>query len=226
MAEEQFNPFYSEEVSPPHSAHWEARRRVGSAIRQLMEVLVTSTPPTDELHDIARRLEQTADAFGHAPRIYGRHAFARQGEHGQMAELVHELNPLSGLSNPLAPPLNTWIDGDRVHGKVTLGWAYEGPPGCVHGGFVAAVFDEFMGIAQVLGGQPGMTGTLAVRYERPTPLNVELRLEARLVETEGRKTRVEATMRAGGEVTARCEALFVRPRRPLTELSATGSSSS
>lgn len=216
MSEEIFNPFHSEEVSPPYSAHWEAKRRVGAAIRQLTEVLITSTPPTADLHDIAERLELTAKNFSGFERLYGRNALANHGGHGGFGELVHETNPLSGLSNPLAPPLNTWIDKDRAYGRVTMGWAYEGPPGCVHGGYVAALFDEFMGIAQVLGKQPGMTGTLQVRYERPTPLNRELRLEAWLVEVEGRKTRIHAEMSADDQVTARCEALFIRPKHGLS----------
>ena len=43
---------------------------------------------------------------------------------------------------------------------VTFGSAYEGPPGCVHGGYVAAAFDEMLGFVQSLGGNPGMTARL------------------------------------------------------------------
>jgi len=138
-------------------------------------------------------------------------AFVEEGNHGNFRQLAHELNPLSGISNPLAPPLNIWIDGDVAHGRATLGWAYEGPPGSVHGGFVAALFDQFMGMAQAIGKQPGMTGTLRVRYHHRTPLNVELRLVGRLERLEGRKTIVSAELWAGDRRTADCEALFVRP---------------
>ena len=61
-----------------------------------------------------------------------------------------------------------------IKGTVTFGSAYEGPPGHVHGGYVAAAFDELLGMTQSLGGMPGMTGTLTVRYRRPTPLRTEL----------------------------------------------------
>ena len=81
----------------------------------------------------------------------------------------------------------------------------------MHGGFVAAVFDQFMGAAQMLGEQPGMTGTLTTRYHIPTPLNTELRLEGWLLRTEGRKTVIHAEMRAGDKLTASCEGLFIRP---------------
>jgi acyl-CoA thioesterase FadM len=77
---------------------------------------------------------------------------------------------------------------------------------------VAAIFDQFMGMAQMMGKQPGMTGRLTTRYHRPTPLNVELKLEAWMESVEGRKTLMQAEMRNGDEVTATCEALFIRPK--------------
>ena len=48
-----------------------------------------------------------------------------------------------------------WLDGDRMVGSATFGAAYEGPPGCVHGGYVAAAFDEVLGSTQSLSGSPG-----------------------------------------------------------------------
>jgi hypothetical protein len=76
---------------------------------------------------------------------------------------------------------------------------------------VAALFDQFMGIAQALGGQPGMTGTLSVRYHRRTPLHAELQFTGKLLRTEGRKTIVHAQLLANGVICAECEGLFVRP---------------
>jgi acyl-CoA thioesterase FadM len=69
-----------------------------------------------------------------------------------------------------------------------------------------------MGMAQIIGKQPGMTGTLKVRYLRPSPLNTELQLEAWLDRVEGRKTIISAEIRNGDSITATCEALFIRPR--------------
>lgn len=216
--DELFDPFLTEEVSPAHTDHWNAKRRVADALRTLTETLTTSIPDTDDLHAIADQLEQTAEHFARHQRIYGRLAYSTDGSHGNYGEVFHELSPVSGVSNPLAPPLNIWMDGDRARGRANLGWAYEGPPGCVHGGFVAALFDEFTGMAQRLGEQPGMTGTLNIRYERPTPLNTELEFEGWLVSSDGRKTRIEAVVRAGQTVTARCEALFIRPRESIDKL--------
>ncbi|MEP4145947.1 MAG: PaaI family thioesterase [Halioglobus sp.] len=214
------NPFASEEITPPFSDEWEAKRRVAAAIRDLTEVLVTSSPDTGKMHAIAAQLEETASDFSRSPRVQGRLEWALSEEHGSFGQISHELNPLAGYSNPIAPPVNTWLEGDKALGRCFCGWAYEGPPGSVHGGFVAAIFDQFMGMAQKLGGQPGMTGYLHVNYHNRTPLNATLNMEAQLVKVEGRKTVISAQMFAGETMTASCEALFVEPRKGIYSLEA------
>ncbi|MBT4522412.1 MAG: PaaI family thioesterase [Halieaceae bacterium] len=205
------NPFASEEISPPYSDHWEAKRRVADAIRELSNVLLTSTPPTDRLHDIAAGLERQAQEFAQCERLYGVLAFIEDGNHGKHGEVNHELNGVGGWSNPLAPKLNMWIEGKTAYGTVNCGWAYEGPPGCLHGGYIAAIFDQFLGMAQIAGKNPGMTGSLTTRYLKPTPLNTDLELTADIVSVNGRKTIVKGEIRAGATVTATCEGLFIRP---------------
>ena len=86
---------------------------------------------------------------------------------------------------------------DRVAGRVTFGSAYEGPPGCVHGGYVAAAFDELLGATQSLSGTQGMTAHLEVDYRRPTPLNTPLELEGWLDRREGRKIWARADAERG-----------------------------
>ena len=82
----------------------------------------------------------------------------------------------------------------------------------MHGGFVAAAFDEVLGYTQSLSGAPGMTGTLTVRYRKPTPLHEELLFEASLVRVDGRKIFTQATVSAGGVLTAEAEGIFVSAR--------------
>lgn len=212
------DPFASEDITPPISEEWEAKRRVAVAIRELTEVLVTSSPDVQKMHDIAGQLEKTAADFSQSPRVYGRLNWIETGEHGSFGQVSHELNPLAGYANPIAPPVNTWFEGDKALGRCLCGWVYEGPPGSVHGGFVAAIFDQFMGMAQKLGGQPGMTGYLHVNYHARTPLNTELKLEGQLITVERRKTIIGAKMFAGDTLTASCEGLFVEPRKGIYSL--------
>ena len=66
---------------------------------------------------------------------------------------------------------------------------------------------------------PVVTGRLSIRYRHPTPLDVDLRFEARVVRHSGRRLVARARCLAprvdgGQEVTAEAEALFVSiPRR-------------
>lgn len=206
------NPFASEEITPPFNDEWVAKRRVADAIKQLTEALVTSSPSIAEMQTIASKLEATTADFRQSPRIFGRRTWAETGAHGSYGQISHELNPLAGWSNPIAPPLNSWIEGDRAYATCECGWVYEGPPGSVHGGMVAAIFDQFLGMAQLLGGQPGMTGYLHMNYHNRTPLNTELKLEGWLIKVEGRKTLMRGEMFADGVMTSSCEGLFVQPR--------------
>jgi hypothetical protein len=218
FSNEIFNPFASEEVSPACSSEWEAKRRLARAVRELSELLVTSAGSEALLTHTSATVEALNRELAAAPRLYGLLSFIRSGEHGGYAEVNHEINGVGGQSNPLAPELNIWMEGERAHGTARCGYAYEGPPGHVHGGYVAAIFDQFLGMAQIAGNQPGMTGYLTVRYLRPTPLHTELRLSARVERAEGRKTLVRGEIAAGDQVTATAEALFIRPSKGLTGL--------
>ena len=68
-----------------------------------------------------------------------------------------------GFANPVAPPVDVWaVTGEggqrEIRGRVTFGYQYEGPPTCVHGGVIAELFDELLGLANIIVGQAGMTG--------------------------------------------------------------------
>ena len=81
----------------------------------------------------------------------------------------------------------------------------------------AATFDEILGAANMVSGNPGMTGTLTVRYRKPTPLRTDLRLEARFLSRDGRKIHTWAGMYHGDVLTAEADGLFIEvmPRQML-----------
>ena len=75
MTEEvQIDPFSAEEITPAISAEWEAKRRVASALRELNDLLVSSTPATADLHALAAALEANVTSLATQPRILGRAA--------------------------------------------------------------------------------------------------------------------------------------------------------
>ncbi|WP_372781234.1 PaaI family thioesterase [Litorivivens sp.] len=217
MLEDLHNPFLPLESRTPATPHWEAKREMAQAMRDFAEAMMTSTPSPEQMREMTQWLQTATEQLTQAPRVYGRNGYVEASE-GTFSEVFQEVGPLCGHSNPIAPPLEMWAEGDTAYARVTMGWRYEGPPGCVHGGFVAALFDEFLGMAQFMGGHPGMTGTLTIKYRRPTPLNMALKLSAWIDRAEGRKTFARGKIEAGGIVTAECEGIFIRPNQPVTEL--------
>lgn len=188
---------------------WEQKRRLARAMRLVIERLVPSNAPEAELRLAAEGLERYAEALRAHPRLKHFHGYAESANAGDVGAFFDQ-SPMIGLANPLAPPIRIGRSGERsAIALVTFGSAYEGPPGCVHGGFVAAAFDEVLGFVQSLGGNPGMTARLTIHYRRPTPLHAELRFEGELVRVEGRKIFTAARVRAAGELTAEAEGLFV-----------------
>jgi acyl-coenzyme A thioesterase PaaI-like protein len=190
-------------------AAWEQKRRLASAMRLVIERLVPSNAPEEELRRAADGLERYAEALRAHPRLKHFHGYAESANAGDVGAFFDQ-SPLIGLANPLAPPIAIGRSGERsAAASVTFGSAYEGPPGCVHGGYVAAAFDEVLGYVQSLGGNPGMTARLTVHYRRPTPLHTELWIEAELARTEGRKIFCEGRVRAPDGITAEAEGLFI-----------------
>ena len=122
---------------------------------------------------------------------------------------VMPYSPVSGRRNPIAPPIRMWNDDGTVRGEVIFSPTYAGPPDSVHGGIIAAVFDELLSMANVVTGKAGFTGTLTIRYHRKTPLNTPIELWGINVRQDGRKQISQAEMRVNGEVTASAEGLFI-----------------
>jgi acyl-coenzyme A thioesterase PaaI-like protein len=126
-----------------------------------------------------------------------------------------DLSPVRGELNPIAPPLVVERVLERDDGSqalvatVSLGPAYEGPPHGVHGGIVAALFDDLLGQAQRFAGRAGVTATLEVRYRQITPLGEPLRMTAWIHEQRGRRVTARATCYAGETLTADAEAIFL-----------------
>lgn len=205
-------PFSSPVPMPPYNNAWAIRRRLATQLRELNERLLTHDVAVADLLVMEESLKRLLTLGQDLPEIHGRLEWAAtEANHGTYHLLSRETTPIAGHSNALSPPLHMWLDHEKgeAHARITLGWAYEGPPKCVHGGCVAALFDEFLGCAQLLSGDTGATGNLSVRYKKPTPLDTELVFFGKVREVNGRKIIMEGTISANGVVTATCEGLFV-----------------
>lgn len=194
------------EVSPRRSE----LRRLAGALRKVLHRLVQTSAPLPLLTEAADDLERLADRFGDYPNASIYEGFAEAANAGEPFAFFDH-SPVIGVANPLAPPIELGLadSGDRILGRGTFGAAYEGPPGCVHGGYIAAAFDEVLGAAQSLSGAPGMTGRLTVNYRAPTPLHTELRFEGTLAGVDGRKIFTTGQLWAGTLLCAEAEGLFI-----------------
>jgi hypothetical protein len=203
---------YSRWQEPPISQMDTRRvemRRLADSMRIIIERLVATAAPTEAIIDLADDLARVALGFDRLQQGTRYEGFAEAANAGSDAHASFEFSPFIGRANPLAPPIFLQgIDG-VLHGRAVFGSAYEGPPGCVHGGYVAGAFDELLGATQSLSGQPGMTGTLTVKYRSPTPLHTELHFVGELVGVEGRKIFTTGKLFAGERLCAEAEGIFV-----------------
>ncbi len=80
----------------------------------------------------------------------------------------------------------------------------------MHGGIIATLLDETMSKAVRALGKPAMTRKMEVDYRRPVPSCVPLRVEGRVVRSDGRKHWTEARiLNAEGTVLAEANGLFI-----------------
>jgi acyl-coenzyme A thioesterase PaaI-like protein len=179
---------------------------LADALRDLVEQVACADAPDEALAEATAAVRATTSRLAAAGTE--RDATSLRFAAGDPWR-YRRFSPVSGPLNPLAPPVvYDEITEAGLAAGVTFGVAYQGPPGYVHGAFIAGVFDDVLGAANMASGNPGMTVQLNVRYRRATPLRTPLRVTARHTRREGRRIYAEAAMYAGGEVTAEAEGIF------------------
>ncbi|HXQ60530.1 MAG TPA: PaaI family thioesterase [Acidimicrobiales bacterium] len=185
----------------------DVRFPLAAEVRRIIRAIVGLPLADEELATATEAMAAVADRLEGAAGP-GRRPRAQPDPVGQPQDFF-PTSPVIGFANPVAPPVVvTAVDG-VLHGTAWFDYQYEGPPTCVHGGVIAMVFDEMLGAANILSGNPGMTGTLTIRYRKPTPLLSELRLEARFDRREGRKIFTTGTIHHGDDLTAEAEGIFI-----------------
>lgn len=120
-----------------------------------------------------------------------------------------------GPANPTGLQLNFLLaDDGGVVCLATVSDAFCGHPGYLHGGVIATLLDEIMSKAVRAGGWTAMTRKLDVEYLRPVPSKAALRLEGRVVRSEGHSHWLEAgiTLENEKRVLAHATGLFIEVR--------------
>ena len=178
----------------------------------LQEVASTSTDPAT-IAAATVLVEQAAELLQAGPHDRAYFGVAEGSLGGAPTTTFFDYSPFVGPLSPLAPPIVPQLIDDRVVARVVYERQYEGPPGCLHGGLIAAGFDEVLGFAQTLSGAPGMTGRLEVTYRSPTPLFEEVVYAGRLDRVDGRKIYTSGTLHAGDRLCAEATGLFISLRQ-------------
>lgn len=91
------------------------------------------------------------------------------------------------------------VNGATAEGaeaRARFGRDHQGAPGLVHGGLLATLLDEAMGIVPLEQSGIRLTSEMTIRYRRPTPIDTDLVCRARLGEVSTRGFSVNATIAA------------------------------
>jgi acyl-coenzyme A thioesterase PaaI-like protein len=98
---------------------------------------------------------------------------------------------------------------ERYEATFSFDARHQGGPGIVHGGLVSAALDEACGLLATWHSFPAVTGRIFVRYRRPVPINVPLRVAASLEDSRGRRLDVRAELRHEGTLLAEARTMLL-----------------
>ena len=183
-------------------------RRLADALRLTVDQITRTEASPETLTRAAEAVEAASAILDPETPPWAPHFPARVAASADPHDYF-PFSPVVGLYHPIAPPVLVEITDGVVHGRANLGSMFEGPPGCVHGGIIAELFDELLGIVNIAAGVGAMTGTLTIRYRRPTPLLTDLRFEGRHDGIEGRKVFATGSLFAGDDLCAEAEGIFI-----------------
>jgi acyl-coenzyme A thioesterase PaaI-like protein len=194
----------------------ERRLRAAALLRELGHGFVARTFSDEQLDALTSQLAMSlatvqqgegrvrtfsSDRFGFASAIL-------EGRQSNKHQLFLD-SIVSGGANPMGLNAAVWREGDVAVMEVTLGPAFEGAPGRAHGGVIAALLDETMGVVHVLNEALAYTAQLDITFIAPTPIGEPIVARAWLARREGRKLYIHASLHAGEVELARARALFI-----------------
>ena len=97
----------------------------------------------------------------------------------------------------------------QLQARIWFGPETEGPPGNAHGGSMAAVLDEVLGLAAWAAGYPIVVGNLNISFRNLLPLEKVVTIESRVVSAEKRKVMVHGRIYCKKSVYAEGECLCI-----------------
>jgi acyl-coenzyme A thioesterase PaaI-like protein len=195
----------------------EQRIVAASLMRELGHEFIARDLSDDQLDDLSVELRELLERVRDAALRVREFSRDRLEEFTLTIPTIDEIGQrqlfsdsvVAGAANPMGLGAQLWRDGDVACMRVTLGEAFEGAPGRAHGGVVAALLDEVMGLMNVIHGAMAFTAQLDITYHAPTPVGEPIVARAWLVRRDERKHFVEATLHADDLLVASAKALFI-----------------
>ncbi len=128
-----------------------------------------------------------------------------------------------GVENPVGLKIAFSDDGESaVRAEITVPERYNGYPGVVHGGIVAAILDEVSGRALMARGHNYenlfVTLKMELRYRKPTPTGTPLVAVGHIVKASASRAQVHGEIRLpDGSITAEADCVMIRPPAEFAE---------
>lgn len=130
-----------------------------------------------------------------------------------------------GPQNPRGLHIRSLVEGEELVAEWTAEPHHEAFPGVLNGGIIGALLDCHSNWAAAWhlmqrGGHAAppctVTADFHVRLLRPTPSTGPIRMRAHVAESTDERAVIEATLEAGGKLTATCRGTFVavKPGHP------------
>ena len=182
--------------------------RLANGVRRLIRYVTTNVASREVTERAARDVEALADAL--EPDLPDTPP-GRYDLDGRPSD-PHDFfpyDPVLGPFNPLALPVEMAWHPPKAIGRATFDTPYEGPPGCVHGAILAAVFDQALNTANLQEGCPGPTASLTLEYLRPTPLHRELVFEAWVEARDANKVFTHGQVSCDDRICVEARGLFI-----------------
>ena len=99
--------------------------------------------------------------------------------------------------------------GESYEATLRFDERHQGGPGIVHGGLVGAALDEACGLLATWYRFPTVTARIFVRFRKPVPINVDLRVAARVQDSHGRRIHIDGQIRGLDDVLAEARGAFL-----------------
>lgn len=192
----QDRPRYGEQPLPQTIAAAGAIRRLSG----LLLCLEHDHPTVDAM------LDQMAEWESELAAAVPPDLTPRMGSDGSETQRVYLDHAFDiGAYNPCFPEYTfDHLDDQNASGRVTFPVVFEGPPGLVHGGYLAVFFDCVTQHQSCAARKTGKTRSLTVTFRRPTPILTELRFDVVRAESDDRVTSTARLLRGDSDDEVLC----------------------